>query len=81
MTGAIVVGDDALENSLAGAVEQRPPSGEDFARRSESRIVQETEIRLRNEEVVEVVIRCSAVDQDVDEVAEFTDDVVGDARW
>ena len=49
MTVAIVFGDDALKNSFAGAVEQRPPSGEDLARRSEARIVQETAIGLRNE--------------------------------
>ena len=34
MTVAIVVGDDALKNSFAGAVKKRPPSGEDLARRS-----------------------------------------------
>ena len=65
MTVAIVVGDDALKNSFVGAVEQRPPSGEDLARRSEARVVQETAIELRDEEVVEVVIRCSAVEQDM----------------
>ena len=48
MTVAIVVGDDTLKNYFAGAVEQRPPpSGEDLARRSEARIVQETAIELR----------------------------------
>ena len=81
MTVAIVVGDDALKNSFAGAVEQRLPSGEDLARRSEARVVQETAIELRDEEVVEVVIRCSAVDQDMDEVATVTGVVVGDGRW
>ena len=65
MTVAIVVGDDALKNSFVGAVEQRPPSCEDLARRSEARVVQETAIELRDEEVVEVVIRCSAVEQDM----------------
>ena len=59
MTVAIVVGDDALKNSFAGAVLQRPPSGEDLARRSEARIVQEMPIELSDGEVVEVVIRCS----------------------
>ena len=39
MTVAIVVGDDALKNSFDGAVEQRPPNGEDLVRRSEARIV------------------------------------------
>ena len=39
MTVDIVDGDDALKNSFAGVVEQRPPSGEDLARRSEARIV------------------------------------------
>ena len=81
MTVAIVVGDDALKNSFAGAVEQRPPSGEDFARRSEARIIQEMAIELRDEEVVEVVIRCSAVDQDMDKVAAVTGVVVGNGRW
>ena len=81
MTVAIVVGDDALKNSFAGAVEQRPPSVEDLARRSEARIVQETVIELRDEEVVEVGTRCSAVDQDMDEVAADTDVVVGDGPW
>ena len=57
MTVAIVVGEDAPKNSFAGAVEQRPPSGEDLARRSEARIVQETAIELRDEEVVELVVR------------------------
>ena len=57
MTVAIVVGDDALNNFFADTVEQRPPSGEDFARRSEARIAQETAIELRDMEVVEVVIR------------------------
>ena len=56
MTIAIVVGDDALKNSFADAVEQRPLSGEDLARRSEARVVQETAIKLRDEEVVEVEI-------------------------
>ena len=55
MTFAIVVGDDALKNSFAGAVEQRPPSGEDLARRSEARVVQEAAIEFGDEEVVEVV--------------------------
>ena len=81
MAAVIVVGDDALKNSFAGAVEQRPPSGEDLARRSEARIVQEMAIELRDEEVVEVVIRCSTVDQDMDEVAAVTGVVVGDGRW
>ena len=81
MTVAIVVGDDALKNYFAGAVEQRPPSGEDLAKRSEARIVQDTAIELRDEEVVEVVIRCSAVDPDMDEVAAVTGVVVGDGRW
>ena len=45
------------------------------------RVVQETEIELRDEEVVEVVIRCSAVDQDMDEVAAVTGVVVGDGSW
>ena len=81
MTVVIVVGDDALKNSFAGAVEQRLLSGEDLARRSEARIVQETAIELRDEEVVEVVIRCSAVDQDKDEVAAITGVVVGNGRW
>ena len=81
MTVVIVVGDDALKNSFAGAVEQRPPSGEDLARRGEARIVQETAIELKDEEVVEVAIRCSAVDQDMDEVAAVTGVVVGDGCW
>ena len=59
---AITVGDDALNNSFSGAVEQRPSSGEDLARRGEARIGQETMIELRDEQVVKVVIRCSAVD-------------------
>ena len=62
MTVAIVVGDDALKNSYSGAIKQRPPSDEDLARRSEAHIVQETANELRDEEVVEVVIRCSIVD-------------------
>ena len=78
---AIVVGKDVLKNSFADAVEQRPPSGEDLARRSEARIVQETATSVRNEEVVEVVVRCSAVDQDMDEVAVVTGVIVGDGRW
>ena len=81
MTIAIVVGDDALKNSFAGAVVQRPPSDEDLARNSEARIVQETAIEFRDEEVVEVVIRASAVDQDMDEVPAITGVVVGDGRW
>ena len=81
MTVAIVVVDDALKNSFAGGVEQRPPSGKNLARCSEARIVQETAIELRDEEVVEVVIRCSAVDQDMDEVAAVMGVVVGDGRW
>ena len=44
MTVAIVFGDDALTNSFAGAVEQRPTSGEDLARCSEARVVQETRL-------------------------------------
>ena len=58
-----------------------PPSDEDLARRSKARIVQETAIELRDEEVVEVVIRCSTVDQDMDEVAVVTSVVVGDGGW
>ena len=81
MTVAIVVGDDALKNSFTGAVEQRPPSGEDLARHSEGRTVQETANELRDEEVVELVTRCSAVDQDMDEVAAATGVVVGDGCW
>ena len=57
------------------------PSGEDLARRSEARIVQETAIELRDEEVVGVVIRSSAVDPDMDEVAAVTGVIVGDGRW
>ena len=38
-------------------------------------------IELRNEEAVEVVIRCPAVDQDIDEVAAVTGVAVGDGRW
>ena len=56
MTVFIVVGDDAMKNSFAGAVEQPPPSGEDLARRNEALIVQETAVELSDEEVVEVVI-------------------------
>ena len=67
-----------LKNSFAGAVEQRPPSAEDLARRSEARAVQKTAIELRDEEAVEAVIRWSAVDQDMDEVASVTGVVVGD---
>ena len=81
MTVAIVVGDDALRNSFAGAVAQHSPKGEDNVRRSEARIVQETAIELRDEEVVEVVIRCSTVNQDMDEVAALTGVVVDDGRW
>ena len=57
-----------------------PPSDEDLARRNKERVVQETAIELRNEEVVEVVIRRPAVDQDMDEVAGVTGVVVGDGR-
>ena len=81
MTVAIVAGDDAVRSSFAGAVERRLPSGEDLARRGEARIVQETPIELRDEEVVGVVIRCSAVDQDMDEVAAVSGVVEGDERW
>ena len=81
MTVDIVVGDDGLKNSFAGAVEQPPPSGEDLERRSEARVFQETAIELRDEEIVEVVIRCSAVDQDMDEVSAVTGDVAGVGRW
>ena len=81
MTVAIVVGDDALRNSFAGAVAQRSPKGEDLVRRSEARIVQETAIELRDEQVVEVVVRCSTVNQDMDEVAALTGVVVDDGRW
>ena len=63
------------------AVEQRPPSGKDIARRSEARVVQETAIELREEEVVEVEIRCSAVHQNMNEVAVVTGVAVGDGRW
>ena len=73
--------DDALKNFFSWAVEQYPPSGEGFARRSEARVVQETAIELRDEEVVEAVIRCSVVDQDMDEVAVVTGVAVGDGRW
>ena len=45
------------------------------------RIVQETAIEIRDEEVVEEVIRCSAVDQDMAGVAGVTGVVVGDGRW
>ena len=38
-------------------------------------------MELRDEEVVEVVIPCSAVDQDMDKVAAVTGVVVGDGRW
>ena len=44
-------------------------------------MVQETAIELRHEEVVKVVILCSAVDQDMDEVAAVTGVVVGDGGW
>ena len=44
-------------------------------------VFQETAIELRDGEVVKVVIRCSAVDQDMDEVAAVTGVVVGDGRW
>ena len=81
MTVAIVVDGDALKNVFAGAVEQRPPSSEDLARRSEVRVIQETAIELKEEEVVDVVIRCSAVDQNMDEVAAVTDVFVRDGRW
>ena len=81
MTVAIVVGDNTLKNSFADAVEQDPSSGEDLARRSEARVVQETAIELRDEEVVEVVIRCSAVDQDMHEVDSVTGVVIGDGCW
>ena len=81
MTVDIVVRDDAVRNSFAGAVEQRLPSGEDLVRSGEARIVQEMPIELRDEEVVGVVIRCSAVDQDMDEVAAVTGVVEGDGRW
>ena len=81
MTVTIVVGDDTLKNSFADAIEQRLPNGEDIARRSEACIVQETAVELRDEEVVEVVIRCSAVYQDMNEVAAVTGVVVGDGRW
>ena len=81
MTVVIVVGDDVLKSSFAGAVEQRPLSGEDLVRRSEARVVQKTAIEVRDEKVVEVVIRWSAADQDMDEVAAVTGVVVGDGRW
>ena len=81
MIVATVVGGDAIIFFFAGAVEQHPPSGENFARRSEARIVQETAIELRDEEVVEVVMRYSAVDQGMDEVAAVTGVVVGDGHW
>ena len=81
MTVAILFGDDALKNYFAGAIEQRPLSGENLAKCSEARLVQETAIELRDEEVVEVVIRCSAVDQDMNEVVAVTGVVVGDERW
>ena len=39
MTVAMLVGDDALKNYFVGAVEQRPYSDENFARRSEARVI------------------------------------------
>ena len=81
MTVAIVVGDDALKNFFAGAVEQCPRSGGDPARRSEARVVQEMAVELMDEKFVEVAIRCSAVDQEMDEVAAVTGAVIGDGRW
>ena len=81
MTVAIIVGDDALKNSFGGAIKQRHSSGEDLARHGEARIVQDTAIELRDEEVVEVVIRCFAVHQDMEEVAAVTGVSVGDGRW
>ena len=79
MTVAIVVGDDAVRNSFASAVEQRLPSGEDLARSGDARTVQETAIELKDEEVVKIVIRYSAVDQDMNEVAAVTGVVVSDS--
>ena len=38
-------------------------------------------IEFRDEEVVEVVTRCSAVDQDIDEVVAVTGVNVGGGRW
>ena len=67
--------------SLSVPSRSTPSSGEGLARRSETRIVQETAIELRDEEVVEVGIRCSAADQDMDEVAAVTGVAVGDGCW
>ena len=81
MTVAIVVGDDAVRNSFASAVKQRLPSGEDLARPGEARTVQKTAIELRDEKVVEIVLRYSAVDQDMDEFAAVTGVVVSNGHW
>ena len=47
---------------------------------SKARVVQETAIKFLDEEVVEVVTRCSAVNQDMDEVAAVAGLVIGDGR-
>ena len=65
MAIVIAVGDDALENYFASAVQQRPSSSIDLARRHDARAF------------VKVVSRCTAVDQDVDKVSVVVVVVVG----
>ena len=75
-----LVDDDVLENSFAGAVQQQPPNIKISATHREARVVQYTTIELGEKRVVQVVTRCTASDQAVDEAAVVTAVVVGGGR-
>ena len=77
---AVVVGDDALENSFAGPVQQRPPSSTNLAGYREVYVVQSTTIELGEEGIVDVVTQWAAVDQDADDVGVVAVDVIGGRR-
>ena len=57
----VIVGDEALTYLFTRAVQQDSSGSDNLAGRSEKNVVQQTMLEIRNNEVVEVMIRCSAV--------------------
>ena len=57
----MIVGDEALEYPFGRAVQQDSSGSENLAGRSEKNVVQQTMLEAGDNEVVEVMTRCSAV--------------------
>ena len=68
----VIASDEALKYPFGRVVQQGSSGSENLARRSEEDIVEQTMLEIGDNEVVEVMTRCSAVHKDSDAVVACT---------